>query len=116
MIHSKPTTQTTQLKAFTFTLEGANGDVKEILSPLLTTEESAKNRAIAELLEYGTLKQEVEFTTYFTDLKVNDIISIYAPKYRIPKDLTKDRFIVKSVTHNFADGYAKTTIKAVRYD
>jgi hypothetical protein len=92
------------------------GGVKEIKNNLITSETIAEVRAKAEFLEYGYDKQEVEFTTYFSDLKINDIIKIYAPSYRIPKELNKDRFIVKNVKHYFKNGNIKTRIRAVRYD
>ena len=92
------------------------GESKEVSDALITTEEIALTRATAEFLEYGYDKQTVEFTTHFSPLKINDIISIYAPNYRIPKDLKKDRFIVKKVTHLFQDGVIKTKLKGVRYD
>ena len=116
MIKSKTTTKQTNLNQFSFKLQNATGTIKEIHEQLLNTQQSAKNRAVAEFLTQGMLKQEIEFETYFSDLNINDIISIYAPKKRIPKDLSKDRFIVKKVIHNFKDGVIKSTIKAERYD
>jgi len=92
------------------------GESKEINEPLISNETIANTRAVAEFLEYGYDKQTVEFTTYFAPLKINSIISIYAPDYRIPKDLTKDRFIVRKLTHLFKNGVVKTKVKAVRYD
>ena len=91
-------------------------EVKEISEPLITDDTVATLRVKAEFLEYGYDKQEVDFTTYFTPLKINSIIKIYAPNYRIPKNLEKDRFIVKKVTHTFKDGIIKTKLKAIRYD
>jgi len=92
------------------------GEIKEIFEDLIVNEEIAKKRAIAEFLEYGYNKQIVEFETYFVDVKVNDIIKVYAPSYRVPAELNKDRFIVKKVTHYFKDGFIRTKIKAIRYD
>ena len=91
-----------------------DGKTKEIKNEFLINESLAEKRAIAEMLE--SKKQEVEFSTFFIPLKINDIISISAPSRRIPKELNKDRFIVKEVTHYFKNGYIKTKIKAVRYD
>jgi len=104
------------LPSFTFKLSNTDGGVKDIFEPLLTTEESAKRRAIAEFLNGGLDKQEVEFETYFADLKINDVVALYVPKKRIPKDLTKNRFIIKEITHIFNNGFLKTKIKAERYD
>ena len=100
-----------------FELEGLeNGGTLTINDEKITSEELAEHIAKAEFLENGYINQEVEFTTYFNDLKINDIISIYAPTYRIPRELNKDRFIVKRVEHIFGDGIVKSKIKAVRYD
>ena len=113
---NKITTETTDhIYKGTFEID-RSGEPKEINESLLTDEASAMLRVTAEFLEYGYDKQEVEFTTYFIPLKINNIISISAPDYRIPKDLSKDRFIVKKVTHYFKDGVIKTKIKGVRYD
>ncbi len=92
------------------------GESKEIKDSLITDENTATLRATSEFLESGYDKQEVEFSTYFAPLKINDIIEVYAPTYRIPKDLAKTRFIIKKITHYFKDGVIKTKIKAVRYD
>jgi len=95
---------------------GRKGESKEITDNFITNETIAALRATSEFLENGYNKQEVEFSTYFAPLKINNIIEVYAPTYRIPKDLTKTRFIVKKITHYFKDGVIKTKIKAVRYD
>jgi len=94
-----------------------NGESKEINDNFIVDETTAEKRAIAEFLEFGYDKQEIEFTTYFVDLKINDIIKVSAPDYRVPKELNKDRFIIKNIKHYIsAKGYIKTKIKAVRYD
>ena len=100
-----------------FILEGVkNGREQVINNEKITNEVIAEKVARAIFLENGYINQVVEFTTDFTDLKINDIISIYAPTYRIPRELNKDRFIVKRVEHIFQDGFIKSRIKAVRYD
>jgi hypothetical protein len=115
-IKSKKTTETqTYLYQDSFEIE-RQGTAKEIKDEYITDETIATERAKAEFLENGYTKQEVEFTTYFTDISINDIIRIYAPSYRIPSALNKDRFIVKSIKHYFDNGTLKTKIKAVRYD
>jgi len=94
-----------------------NGESKEISDNFIIDEITAEKRAIAEFLEYGYNRQVVEFTTYFTDLKINDIIKVSAPDYRVPKELNKDRFIIKNIKHYIsAKCYIKSKIKAVRYD
>ena len=98
-------------------LEGLkNGGVLSVNDERIINEEIADKIARAEFLENGYINQVVEFITDFTDLKINDIISIYAPTYRIPRELNKDRFIVKKVNHIFEDGFIKTVIRALRYD
>jgi len=89
---------------------------KSIIEPLLNNEESAKLRAISEFLNSGFDKQVVEFETYFVDLKINDVIIISAPDFRVPKDLTKNKFIVKKITHYYKLAKLTTKIKAIRYD
>ena len=89
---------------------------REIKEPFLKNEESAKLRIIREFLNAGFDKQIVEFETYFVDLKINDVITISAPEFRIPKELNKDKFIVKKVTHYYKFAKLTTKIKAVRYD
>jgi len=115
MITSKETITEVPLYRDSYEID-REGDTKEITEPFIIDEVTAEKRAIAEFLEFGYDKQEVEFTTYFAPLKINDIISVYAPDYRIPKELNKDRFIVKNIKHYFKSGYLKTKIKAVRYD
>ena len=89
---------------------------KDIKDNRIINENISDERAKSEFLENGYIKQVVEFTTDFIDLEINDIISIYAPSYRIPKELNKDRFIVKLVEHYFTSNSIKTKIRAVRYD
>jgi len=96
--------------------EVKNGGEESINDERVVNETIATQIAKAEFLENGYINQVVEFTTDFIDLKINDIISIYAPTYRIPRELNKDRFIVKRVEHIFQDGFIKSKIKAVRYD
>ena len=93
-----------------------DGGVLSITDDRVLNETIADKIARAEFLENGYINQVVEFTTDFIDLKINDIISIYAPTYRIPRELNKDRFIVKRIEHIFQDGFIKSRIKAVRYD
>jgi len=92
------------------------GTKKEISDNFIIDEDIAELRARAEFLEYGYDKQEVTFTTFFNDLAINDIIKVYAPSYRVPAELNKDRFIIKRIKQNYKDGALKTIIKAVRYD
>ena len=103
--------------AVEYVLDGlTNGGIMAINDERVLNETIAEKIARAEFLDNGYTNQVVEFTTDFTDLQINDIISIYAPTYRIPRELNKDRFIVKRVEHIFQDGFIKSRIKAVRYD
>ena len=115
IIKSKKTQTQTHLYSAVFEID-RSGESKEINESFLVDETSAKNRAKAEFLEYGYDKQVVEFETYFSDININDIIVVYAPSYRIPAELNKDRFIVKSISHIYQEGKLKSKIKAVRYD
>jgi len=117
MIINSIQTQNNQIYSGTFELEELkNGGEEVIKDERVINETIAEQIARAEFLENGYINQVVEFTTDFSDLKINDIISIYAPTYRIPRELNKDRFIVKRIEHFFQDGYIKSRIKAVRYD
>lgn len=106
------------IKPFEIDIEfsGINAQKKAITSDDILDEEIARIRAKAELLEFATDKQEVTFKTYYVHANINDIISISAPDYRIPKDLSSDRFLIKSIKSTFSGAKATTEIKAVRYD
>ncbi len=92
------------------------GITKEITEPLLSNETSSKLRAIQEILDFGYENEIVEFETYFVDLKINDVIKISAPTFRIPRELNKDKFIVKKITHYFKLGEFRSKVKAIRYE
>ena len=95
---------------------GINAKKKSINSIDILNEDIARLRADAEFLEYATDRQEVTFRTYYMHANINDVISISAPDYRIPKDLSKDRFLIKSIKSTFVGAKATMEIKAVRYD
>lgn len=114
MIQSTTTTTKSIHSAF-YEIE-RDGKTKEINDSNITSEDIAQKRAIAEFLENGYDKQTVEFTTFFSPLKINNIIKISVPELRVPQDLSKDRFIIKNIKHSFGSGYMKTKIKAIRYD
>ncbi len=121
IIDSQPIKKEEALKnpnivSLTFELDGASGGVNVIEDERITSETLAYLIAEAELLENGYVAQTVEFTTSFADVAVGDIIVISAPTFRIPKELNKDRFIVKRVEHIIQNGAIKTKITAVRYD
>jgi hypothetical protein len=113
------TVKSQQIDTSSYTYSGSfrvdrDGESKEVKDSFIINEDIAIKRATAEMLE--SKKQEVEFSTFFIPLRINDIISISAPSKRIPKELNKDRFIVKEVTHYFKAGYIRTKIKALRYE
>ena len=116
MIQSNERAVIDDLNSFTFILENKDADTKDIDESLLNDQASAQKRAIYEFLHNGLDKQEIEFETPFVDLSINSIIAVYAPRKRVPADLTKDRFIVKSTEHIFSSGFFKTRVRAVRYD
>jgi len=118
MIIDSAQTQNAQPKfSGVFILEGVKNAREQVINDeKITSEAIAERIARAVFLEDGYINQVVEFTTDFTDLKINDIISIYAPTYRIPRELNKDKFIVKRIEHIFQDGFIKSRIKAIRYD
>ena len=93
-----------------------DGGVKKIHDARIINEQMADERGKAELLEHGYKKQVVEFTTILSHVNINDIIAISAPSFRVPKELNKNRFIVKSVEHSITPGSIITKISAVRYD
>jgi len=115
MIQSNTVTANNNTKQFSFSY-GSNAEVLNIDEPLLNNSASAEKRAITEFMKRGMLTQTVTFTTYFVDLQINDIISLTIPEKRIPKELNKDRFIVKEVTHNITDKSITTTLRVERYD
>ena len=95
------------------------GDSQKILNisePLLNTETLARLRAISEFIKQGMKKQTVTFTMFFVDLHINDILKLSVPERRIPRELNKDRFIVKKVTHNITSNSITTTLEVERYD
>lgn len=93
-----------------------DGGVKEIHDARIINEEMADERGKAELLEHGYNKQVVEFTTILSHVNINDIIAISAPSFRVPRELNKNRFIVKSIEHSITPSSITTKITAVRYD
>ena len=117
MIKKSNTQEELQVK-FSYKVQFKNivGKVKEIFDNNIIDENTALLRANAEMLEFGLDKQTVTFSTFYTHIGVGDIIKISAPDYRVPKELNKDRFIIKSIKSTFIGAKAKNEIKAVRYD
>ena len=102
-------------KPFSFSY-GDSDKILNINEPLINTEELGRYRAITEFIKNAMKTQSVTFTVFFVDLHINDIIILTVPEKRIPRELNKDRFIVKKVTHNIGDDAITTTLKVERYD
>ena len=116
IVFSKDKKELQQKFEYCVILDGVNGTVKKIFDDNIIDSNIGDLRGKAELLLNGTVKQEINFVTYFTFIDVGDIIEISAPKYRVPKELDKNRFIVESVKSDFQGAKALNSIKAVRYD
>ena len=114
-INSKTMQDDNKFYSVTFTRD-AEGVSKEIQEHRIINEDIARERAKAEFLEYSYTRQNVTFTVSYADIAINDIISVYAPSFRVPSNLSKDKFIVKKVKHSIKDGAVRTTIEAQRYD
>lgn len=91
-------------------------DIKFFDEPRIINESIAESRCRAELLTNGYNKQVISFTTYWQNIKLNDIINLSFPTYNIPKELNKDRFIVKEKKTSIESGKFLMTLKVVRYD
>lgn len=97
----------------TFNVDGAEHIVTD---KDLNSEESANGYAIAMFLSEGMDNQKVTFQTYSRGLNINDIISIYLPEYKIPIDLTKNKFIIREINTSYVGAKTLDTIVGVRYD
>ena len=115
MIQSTTIKTNNSLQQFSFSY-GSNEDSLDITESLINNGATAKKRAITEFIQHGMKTQSITFTTYFIDLHINDIIKLTVPEKRIPRELNKDRFIVKKVTHNIGEDAITTTLKVERYD
>ena len=114
-VNSKTVKDDDKFYSVTFTRD-VEGVSKEIQEHRIINEDTARERAKAEFLENSYTRQNVTFTVSYADVEINDIISVYAPSFRVPSDLKKDKFIVKKVKHSVKDGALRTTIEALRYD
>lgn len=97
----------------TFDIEGSEHTVTD---KDLNSEEAVLGYATAIFLTEGTNNQKVTFQTYSRGLNVNDIIKINLPDYKIPVDLTHDRFIIKEITTSYEGAKTVDNIVGVRYD
>ncbi len=93
-----------------------NGATLTINDEAIITKAQAYAFARAKFLKDGYITQKVLMTVDFFDLQPGDIIRVQAPSRRVPKELHKDRFIVKQIEHLFLEGMIKTRIEAERYD
>ena len=115
MIQSTTVKTNHSLQQFSFSYGDSKG-ILNITEPLINTEGQATRRAMSEFIKHAMKTQSVTFTTFFTDLHINDIIALKVPEKRIPRELNKDRFIVKKVTHNIDTDAITTTLEVERYD
>ncbi len=103
-------------------IENGVEDVLKIDDVRIVNVEIANSRGRAELLENGHSVEIVNFDTYYNpNLKLNDIISISAPNFNIPKDTANSNFIVKEIITSIRRDKDQATvfiskIKAVRYN
>lgn len=93
-----------------------DGTTQSVSDKDLNSEEAVEYYAIKEYLENGTDNETITFTTYSRGLDVNDIVSVMFPEYKIPRDLTKNRIIIRKVKVSYVGAKALDTITGVRYD
>jgi len=93
------------LSRWRFNLTNGNTGSMTVSDVLLDTEEAALERAKSELLKNGHRLKELEFATYRTDFKKNDILSIRGLNY-----------LVKSTSVTVSSVSIVTKVKVVRYE
>lgn len=84
-----------------------NGNTGEVIisDPLLDTFGAATERATSEFLKSSYRLREVKFSTYRTDLSLNDTINIVGLPY-----------LVKSISTIINSKEIKTTVRCLRYE
>ncbi len=103
------------LPSFRF-IYNSDGITKSISDKDLNSKESAEGHAKKLFLEMGNDIESVTVKTYSRGLRLNDVISVMLPEYKIPKDLTKNKFIVRKVITEYKGATTYDTIIGVRYD
>lgn len=94
-----------EILEFEFLLENGKSGITTVSSPLLDTEARAEARATSEFLQKAYKKKQVQFKTFRTDIKLNEIILIEGLKY-----------ILKSSTTQVTEKSVISTITALRYE
>lgn len=95
---------------------GLSGVEMNISDKDLNSKEVALSYAVKMFLTKGMDTEQIIFKTYSRGLNINDIISIVLPEYRIPKDLTRNRLIVREIKVDYSGAKAVDVITGVRYD
>ncbi len=93
------------MEIFVFEIDNGNTGVRTVIEPLLRTEELAEQRAKREFMSDGYSHKFVQFDTWRTDLKLNDIISTKGQKFKIT------RIFISSGSSRVV-----TTIRGERYE
>lgn len=96
---------TNNTKEFEFKLDNGKEGIITVSDPLLDSSERAEARAKSELLQNGYRKKEISFTTYRTDIGLNNIIKIKGILY-----------IVKNLITYINNSSIKTQVVALRYE
>ena len=95
----------TPLTEWKFQIDNGNVGEKTISDVLLETEALAEERAQSEFLKNSYKLNEVTFSTYLTNIVLNQVINIYGVPY-----------IVKSLNTRVDEVSIKTKIRAIRYE
>lgn len=80
------TTSSREVIEFEFVQENGKTGVISVSDGLLDTQERAEARAISEFLQNAYKKRTAKFSTYRTDIGINDIIAVEGLRY-IVKDV-----------------------------
>jgi len=88
-----------------FTINNGNTGIMRISDPLLDTEERAEERAMSEFLRNAFAINSIGFTTYLTDLMLNNIIIVGGLNY-----------LVKGISVAVTEISVVVGIEGVRYD
>ncbi len=103
------------LPSFRFVFN-ANGVLENVSDKDLNSLEAAKGYSNRQFLISGNDVQTTVCKTFSRGLRMNDIIQILLPEYKIPIDMTKNLFIVRKVVTEYSGAKTFDTITGVRYD
>lgn len=88
-----------------FKLKGGGDGVLHVSDPLLSTEALSQERAESEFLKNGYTKRTCSFSTYRTDLLINDEIKVRGLNW-----------LVKHIRTTITKSSVVATVTAVRYE